>query len=429
MQNTSDKAFRDALLVNVTKFALTTSRMIDVVMGVACTVEDTSVIEGGLSTKNKCLVSILFTGTIYGEYILSLDESLAAELIGVDTKTSNAPDDIEDAFRELLNVVVGESVVSLHEPTSKLTVTPPRVTFGSVRYPNFKTGRAVLLCDKGEIECFLYVDRMKLDITSSYGQALDSLQTAHAELQHAMTKLQAQQTYLVQSEKMAALGTMAAGVAHEINTPLATVSLIGEQIKEIVMGQPVDAPAVVRMLDTIDATIVRISKVTNGMRAFAHKAKGGKFAAAKFEDIFDHTMLACKKELADLGIDLRYVAPTEAVVFDCRWVDLTHVLLSLVSNARDAVASASQKWIQIDVQFKGEVVEIRVSDSGPGVSETIRGKIFDPFFTTKDIGQGVGLGLSVSKGIVDAHGGTIAVEAQAVSSFVVRLPRTQKQAA
>ena len=178
-----------------------------------------------VDTQKSFIVSIYYTGTVYGEYLLAMDEATAARAIGIDTpidddNRQSVRDDICDALAELLNTVVGEAIVGLQKSYAKLTVTAPRIFFGSIRYPHFRTGRTTLHTSSGEIECHFCLDLMRLDLATSYNEAMDSLLEVNEKLKQANRHLAEQQAQLVHTEKMASVGILASGVAHEINNPL-----------------------------------------------------------------------------------------------------------------------------------------------------------------------------------------------------------------
>jgi C4-dicarboxylate-specific signal transduction histidine kinase len=110
-------------------------------------------------------------------------------------------------------------------------------------------------------------------------------------------------------------------------------------------------------------------------------------------------------------------------------VQISQVLLNLISNACDAIAERDEKWIRIGAERKNGLVSIYVMDSGTGIPETVREKMFQPFFTTKEIGKGTGLGLSISTGILDAHNGSLSIDSTKPNTcFVVQLPESQAPA-
>jgi len=182
------------------------------------------------STQKGFAVSIYFTGTVYGEFILAMDESTGArmlELAGEDASDEELQEvrkDLVDAFSELLNMVVGESILSLRDTYSKLTFTAPRAFFGAIHYPSIRAAKGTIRTDFGEVECHFYLDTMRLDLAASYREAMRNLVDVNRVLEETNQKLKDQQAQLVHTAKMASVGTLAAGVAHEINNPLAFVN-------------------------------------------------------------------------------------------------------------------------------------------------------------------------------------------------------------
>ena len=178
-----------------------------------------------VETNKSFIISIYYTGTVYGEYLLAMDEQTAAKMIGIEDAVTDQNrelirSDVCDAMSEMLNTIVGEAIVGLQETYAKLTITAPRIYFGEVRYPSFRTDRVSLQTDAGEIECHFCLDLMRLDLAASYTEAMDSLVVINTKLEAANRRLADQQTQLVHSAKMASVGVLASGVAHEINNPL-----------------------------------------------------------------------------------------------------------------------------------------------------------------------------------------------------------------
>lgn len=417
-------SFQEDIVKCLSKFSDVAANVFNSVLAVKHARENIAVVPEGVVVEDKIVISILFTGTVYGEYLFAVDESTASKLLG---QSQTSREEIADVFSEILNMVVGESVVELHTLFQKLTMTPPRVHFGSLRYPKIKTGHAILKSEHGVVDCYLVIDRMKLDLATSYKDALSSLTIAHEELQAAMRKLQQQQTLLVQSEKLAALGTVAAGVAHEINTPLSIVSLVGDQMKDLVSEPTVDRDALIKMLNTIEITVVRISKITKSLWSFALRMNQNKVGTFTVKDLIEDTLVMCDHRLKGLAIDFSRNEALDDVVIEGHLPQISQVLMNLLFNSCEAIGNLSEKWIKVDFVDLGGDVEIRVTDSGKGISAHVQEKMFEPFFTTKDIEKNVGLGLSISKQIIEEHGGFISVDnSSAHTNLVLRVSKKYK---
>lgn len=243
-------------------------------------------------------------------------------------------------------------------------------------------------------------------------------------MEEAENLIEEQRTKMQSAAKMAALGEMAGGVAHEINTPLATISMRAEQLKEILEEEDVDKAFVVETLDVIEKTSARIAKIIRGMRTFARDGESDPFEQASVRAIIEDTFAFCGEKLKHRGVDLRIEASDPDPRIECRATQISQVLMNLIGNAADAVEDTPRPWIRVDVVDHGDRVAIEVSDNGAGVPPALREKIMQPFFTTKDVGKGTGLGLSISQGIVRAHGGALVLDSgSGPTRFVVSLPK------
>lgn len=228
---------------------------------------------------------------------------------------------------------------------------------------------------------------------------------------------------LIDTAKMAALGEMAGGIAHEINTPLAIIKINSEQIEEVLTKLPIDSQMIDRMAKTIVRTVDRIGVIVRGLRTFASGGSQDRLDHTPLQNIVDDTLVLCRERLKHDSIEMRLDPIPANFNCECRSVQISQVLLNLVQNASDAIQSLPEKWIHIKIINIGSFYEISVTDSGTGISQGVRDKIFDPFFTTKDVGKGTGLGLSISKGIIDAHYGSLYLNHKSTNTqFVVRLP-------
>lgn len=385
----------------------------------------------GVKSKKEIFASILFTGSIYGEYILALDRSLARKMVAwmkVDGNPETTSDqEIVEVLSEFLNIVVGQSVTSLTKNFEKLTITSPRVFFGSANYPSASTGSVVLSSDDGDVECLIYIDQMKLDIAESYKAALQSITKANSDLQVAMKKLQQQQELIVQMEKQSALGLMAAGVAHELNTPLTTIKLIGDRIKMLIDEKDVNRNTFLKSVDIIDNTVERISKITTNLRIFAKGLQSETYRDVNVKTLIDDSLELLQEDLKNKKIKLQMLGSRTDLKLSCRPTEIGTVIYGLVVNSAESILGLEEKWIQIDYSETDTHIVFSFVDSGNGIEKDIASKMFDPFFTTKEFSQGPGLGLSVAKSIIESHHGTIKYIPEAKNTtFKISLPKLQE---
>ncbi|KYG63609.1 hypothetical protein AZI87_14530 [Bdellovibrio bacteriovorus] len=247
-----------------------------------------------------------------------------------------------------------------------------------------------------------------------------------AVLESKSQELQEQKTIALQSAKMSALGEMVAGMAHEINTPLAAIKMFLSEALYEIENNKADNSTLIGYLHKSDATIDRISKIIKGLRTFARSGETDPFQPYSVQEAIEDAMILCGDRFNTEGVELRWEIPAETIPIECRPVEITQVLLNLMGNALDAVGKLDQKWIELNVSQTPDFVQMRVTDSGPGIDPLVLDKIFQPFFTTKDVGKGTGIGLSISMGIAKGHNGRLFIDPGHVNtSFVIEIPKRQ----
>jgi C4-dicarboxylate-specific signal transduction histidine kinase len=247
-----------------------------------------------------------------------------------------------------------------------------------------------------------------------------------AELEVQMELQRKMEIKLVNSSKMASLGEMAGGIAHEINNPLTIIQGKSRRIKRTIAEQSAIRDSVGSDVDKILETCDRIAKIVSGMRIFSRNADNDPFNFCTAKGLITDCLSLCQEKFKHCGIGIR-VNNFADIEFDCRATQIVQVLVNLLTNAHDAIQEAEDKWIQLDVvALDADHLQFVVIDSGSGISESIAEKIMQPFFTTKELGKGTGLGLSISRGIVEDHGGTLTLDRSAANTkFVINLPMRQ----
>ena len=229
----------------------------------------------------------------------------------------------------------------------------------------------------------------------------------------------------INAAKMAALGEMSASVAHEVNNPL-TVDLAARAAPRHPGAHGDDGrrrPCARRRTTSIGRSS---GSVASSTRSAPSRGRGTKTHCAPscWRRIVEDTVELCAHRFRQRGVELRVDAIPDGLLVECRGTQVTQVLLNLLSNAYDAVENQDERWVRITVEAKDGEVQIGVLDSGPGVPAEIAARIMEPFYTTKEIGRGTGLGLSLSKGIAEAHGGRLELDPHArPTRFVLTLQR------
>lgn len=264
-------------------------------------------------------------------------------------------------------------------------------------------------------------DHVDLEINMKVAQA------EVKERQKILENLQHAQGQLVQSEKMASLGEMAGGMAHEINTPLGAITLSASQLKDLGPRSPEKDEIAKEIVQDILDSAERISRIVRGLKNFSRDGtKGGEYVFCDLVTVLHESTALCEMQLKNKGIKLEIGTCPKALDIQCNPSQMAQVFVNLINNARDAVENLPEKWIRISLEDEVDTMKLRVTDSGKGIPEEIRNKLFQPFFTTKKIGKGTGLGLSIIHGIVKHHKGAISVDAEnANTSFVVSIPKFQ----
>jgi histidine kinase len=247
-----------------------------------------------------------------------------------------------------------------------------------------------------------------------------------------ITKRLETEEQLAQASKLATLGEMATGVAHELNQPLSVIKTVSSFfIKKINAGKDLEKEILNNMLAKVDTNVDRATKIITHMRLFARKTEV-QLARVQVTDVLDRVFDIFNQQLKARGIEVEkdYAPSLPPIMADPD--RLEQVFINLLINARDAIeerwegqeCEPGDKRIWIRTRSDEISVIVEVHDTGKGIDELFRDKIFDPFFTTKEVGKGTGLGLSISYGIVRDCGGDIRVtsnEGQG-ACFIIQFP-------
>jgi len=232
---------------------------------------------------------------------------------------------------------------------------------------------------------------------------------------------------LVQSSKMAALGKLAAGIAHEVNNPLAVIKEKVGWMKDLLSEEDVEASENFKEFDDavkkIDYHVERARKVTHRLLGFARRMEPIQ-EQVTMNRVIEETVDFLKNEAHYRNIEIRTTLDPDMPTTTSDSSQLQQVFLNILNNAIDAIGKNGVITISTGYDLKNRELSVSIADDGPGIPSEVLGRVFDPFFTTKEVGKGTGLGLSISYSIVEKLGGTIKVASQVGkgTTFSIHLP-------
>jgi len=267
-------------------------------------------------------------------------------------------------------------------------------------------------------------DKLRLEVSrKAMIHIMGDLRETTAEMQRREQELRDKQEQLVQAGKLATLGELTTGVAHELNNPLNNTGLfVGNAIDFIELGVPDKGP-IVRELRHALQQVGKATEIISHLRTFGRAAPVSR-EPISVKQVIDRALALMREQLRLRQIEVMVDLGSEETVVMANPIQLEQVFINLLTNARDAVADSPRKAIRISSSVGPAAVEVAFADSGPGIPPGLEQRIFDPFFTTKEVGKGTGLGLSITYGIVKEHGGTISVVGRPGegATFLIHLP-------
>ena len=270
-------------------------------------------------------------------------------------------------------------------------------------------------------------ESLNIDLEREVRRRTEVLEQRNAELHDALEKLRRAQNDLIRSEKLASMGRLVAGIAHEINNPvnavINTLAPLEEAIKTMAAERDGDAAArgageAQEMLRVVQRGAARTKAIVQALHNYSRgdEQRPRELVVARS---VDDTLDLLRHRLRNVRVEKEIDPELRLHGFPGQ---IDQVFMNLISNAAQALGTRdSGGTIRIAARKQAEDVEITVADDGPGIPADVIPKIFDPFFTTKDVGEGSGLGLSIVHGIVDRHGGRIMVESQVGTGTTFRI--------
>jgi len=267
-------------------------------------------------------------------------------------------------------------------------------------------------------------DKLRLEVSrKAMIHIMGDLRDTTTEIQRREQELRDKQEQLVQAGKLATLGELTTGVAHELNNPLNNIGLfVGNAIDLLEFGMG-NKEQIVGELRRAAQQVRKATEIISHLRTFGRAATVSRDPIS-LRQVIDQALSLMQEQLRLRKIEVTVdLGPEEPVVVG-NPIQLEQVFINLLTNARDAMADSPRKAIRISGSVGSAVVEVAFADTGHGIPPGLERRVFDPFFTTKEVGKGTGLGLSITYGIVKEHGGTISVVSRPDegTTFLIRLP-------
>jgi C4-dicarboxylate-specific signal transduction histidine kinase len=267
-------------------------------------------------------------------------------------------------------------------------------------------------------------DKLRLEASrKAMIHIMGDLRETTAEMQRREQELRDKQEQLVQAGKLATLGELTTGVAHELNNPLNNIGLFVGNAVDLIELAVTEKGQIVRELGHAMQQVSKATQIISHLRTFGRAAPASR-EAISLRQVIERALSLMQEQLRLREIEVTVdLGPEEPVVLG-NAIQLEQVFINLLTNARDAVVESRRRAIRISGVVSAGAAEITVADSGTGIPPGLEQRIFDPFFTTKEVGKGTGLGLSITYGIIKEHGGTISVVSPPGegATFLIHLP-------
>ena len=220
--------------------------------------------------------------------------------------------------------------------------------------------------------------------------------------------------------KLASMGEMAAGVAHEINNPLSIISAAAQLMAKFI-NQPDKLTA---YIDEVLKSTHRISRIVLSLKKFSRTSDTHEFESHLFKNIIDEAIILTEAKSKRHNVTVSVESTSNPMVL-CDEVEIEQVIVNLINNSIDAIKDSNDKrWVLLEFDEVANDVMLKITDSGKGIAIETKEKLFDPFYTTKGTGEGTGLGLSITKGILEEHKASISLDESCDNTcFIITFPK------
>src|SRR2546429_560340 len=267
-------------------------------------------------------------------------------------------------------------------------------------------------------------DKLRLEASrKAMIHIMGDLRETSAEVERREQELRDKQEQLVQAGKLATLGELTTGVAHELNNPLNNIGLFVGNAVDLIELAVAEKGQIVRELRHAMQQVGKATEIISHLRTFGRAAPASR-QAISLTQVIERALSLMGEQLRLREIEVTVDLGAEEPMVVGNPIQLEQVFINLLTNARDAVANSPRKAIHISGSVGSATVEVAFTDTGAGIPPALERRSFDPFFTTKEVGKGTGLGLSITYGIIKEHGGAISVVSPPGegATFLISLP-------
>jgi C4-dicarboxylate-specific signal transduction histidine kinase len=267
-------------------------------------------------------------------------------------------------------------------------------------------------------------DKLRLEASrKAMIHIMGDLRETTTEIQRREQELRDKQEQLIQAGKLATLGELTTGVAHELNNPLNNIGLFVGNAVDLIELAVTDKRRIVGELDHAMQQVRKATAIISHLRTFGRAAPATR-EPVSLKHVIERALSLMQEQFRLREIEVTVDLGTEEPIVLGNSIQLEQVFINLLTNARDAVADSVRKAIHISSSVGSAAADIEFADTGHGIPPGLEQRIFDPFFTTKEVGKGTGLGLSIAYGIIKEHGGTISVVSRSGegATFFIHLP-------
>jgi len=273
---------------------------------------------------------------------------------------------------------------------------------------------------------------MSLQLRAANEEIVTWAKTLEDRVVQKTKELQRAHEHMLHVEKMASMGKMAAVVAHEVNNPLSGILTYAKLLRKWVgtgQAEHEKREEAMQCLDLIAAESWRCGELVKNLLTLSRTSPMN-LQSTNLQEVIDRCLLLVRHQLEHVGIELQLKLAEDLPRVSCDPAQIEQVLLALIMNAIDAMPRGGNLWLETQLSHDGTGIEIRVRDDGAGIAPDVLPQIFEPFMTTKENGRGVGLGLAISRGIVERHNGRIEVESELGrgTAFTITLPNQATEA-